>query len=104
MKLDSRTIERSDLEGKVLAELQEIAEALGLEGRQRLRKSDLIDAIVKAATDGTGASASDAPAAATGSARPSRNGPGRGPRTDRGTDGAGATVVDEPLGQDSALA
>src|SRR5207253_7302764 len=52
----------------------------------------------------TGASASEAPAATTQTARPSRNGPGRGPRTDRGTDTGGTAVVDEPVGEDSALA
>ena len=56
MTVDSRTMERSELEGKVLAELQRIAETLGLEGHQRLRKGDLINAILeKAATDGQGA-------------------------------------------------
>ncbi|TML01376.1 MAG: transcription termination factor Rho [Actinobacteria bacterium] len=56
MTVDSRTMERSELEGKVLAELQRIADTLGLEGHQRLRKGDLINAILeKAATDGQGA-------------------------------------------------
>ena len=79
--MDSRTMERSDLEGKVLAELQQIAGTLGVEGHQRLRKSDLIDAIVKAAADGNGASASETKAAPVESATPSRNGPGRGSRS-----------------------
>ena len=66
MKVDSRTIERADLEGKVLPELQQIAEGLGLEGHQRLRKSDLIDAIVaKASTDGHGTTAPEPAAEAT---------------------------------------
>jgi transcription termination factor Rho len=61
MTVDSRTIERADLEGKVLPELQQIAEGLGLEGHQRLRKSDLIDAIVaKSSTDGHGSTAAEA--------------------------------------------
>src|SRR5438093_12499125 len=60
MTVDSRTIERADLEGKVLPELQQTAEGLGVEGHQRLRKSDLIDAIVaKASTDGDGAKAAE---------------------------------------------
>jgi transcription termination factor Rho len=47
------TVDRSELEGKVLPELQRIAEALGVENHQRLRKSDLIDAIVaRASGDG----------------------------------------------------
>jgi transcription termination factor Rho len=57
MKVDTRTTTRSDLEGKVLPELQRIAEGLGVTGHQRLRKSDLIEAIVsKASADGDGSS------------------------------------------------
>jgi transcription termination factor Rho len=46
MTVDSRTLERSDLEAKVLPELQKIAESLGVTGHQRLRKGDLISAIL----------------------------------------------------------
>jgi transcription termination factor Rho len=109
--VDSRTVERSDLEGKVLAELQQIAESLGVE-HQRLRKSDLIDAIVKAASDGNGASASGAPPSAEEASvkppRPSRNGPARrAAASDEIQDAEGtgtATVVDEPVGEAAALA
>jgi transcription termination factor Rho len=67
MKVDSRTMERSDLEGKVLAELQKIAEGLGMEGHQRLRKNDLIDAIVaKANGKGARSAPKEAPAAKAG--------------------------------------
>src|SRR4029453_14121743 len=83
--VDSRTIERSELEGKVLAELQQIAEGLGVEGHQRLRKSDLIDAIVSAASAGNGASAADAPAASGENPKPSRNGPSRGAKANAET-------------------
>jgi transcription termination factor Rho len=75
MKVDSRTIDRADLEGKVLAELQRIADGLGMKGHQRLKKSDLIDAIV-ARSSGNGqvsaggrersAPAADAPSAPAG--------------------------------------
>jgi transcription termination factor Rho len=41
------TMNRSALEGKLLPELQQIAQALGVEGVQRLRKAGLIDAIVE---------------------------------------------------------
>jgi transcription termination factor Rho len=41
------TTDRSVLEGKLLPELQQIAQALGVEGIQRLRKAGLIDAIVE---------------------------------------------------------
>jgi transcription termination factor Rho len=46
MTLDSRTTNRSDLEGKHLPELQQLAQTLGVSGVQRLRKGDLIDAII----------------------------------------------------------
>jgi transcription termination factor Rho len=53
MNVESRTLERSELQAKVLPELQQIAETLGVEGHQRLRKGDLIDAIIaKASGDG----------------------------------------------------
>jgi transcription termination factor Rho len=114
--VDSRTIERSELEGKVLAELQQIAEGLGVEGHQRLRKSDLIDAIVSAASAGNGASAADAPAASGENPKPSRNGPSRGAKANAETkanadtdppsdEGAGTTtMVDERIGEASAEA
>ncbi|HWO71246.1 MAG TPA: Rho termination factor N-terminal domain-containing protein, partial [Actinomycetota bacterium] len=51
--MDLGTIDRSTLEGKVLSELQEIAQGLGIEGAQRLRKAGLIDAIL-ARTSGDG--------------------------------------------------
>jgi transcription termination factor Rho len=46
MTLDSRTTTRSDLEGKRLPELHEMAQSMGVSGYQRLRKGDLIDAII----------------------------------------------------------
>jgi transcription termination factor Rho len=52
--VDSPTT-KTELEGKILPELQQIAESLGVQGHQRLRKSDLIEAIVaKASADGDG--------------------------------------------------
>ncbi|MGH2723931.1 MAG: transcription termination factor Rho [Actinomycetota bacterium] len=50
--MESRTVDRSKLEQKVLPELQEIASGLGVEGHQRLKKGDLIDAIVARSDDG----------------------------------------------------
>ena len=44
--MDSRTIDRSVLEQKVLTELHEIAAAAGVQGFQRLKKGELIDAIL----------------------------------------------------------
>jgi transcription termination factor Rho len=53
MTVESETMERTELEGKVLPELQRIADTLGLAGHQRLRKGQLIDAILtKASSDG----------------------------------------------------
>src|SRR5436853_6843534 len=52
------TTDRSTLEGKLLPELQQIAQTLGIEGGARLRKAGLIDAIVDRS----------APAASNGSA------------------------------------
>ena len=53
MTLDSRTTTRSDLEGKRLPELHEMAQSMGVSGYQRLRKGDLIEAIItKSGGDG----------------------------------------------------
>ena len=52
--MESGTIDRPELEGKVISELQTIADGLGITGHQRLRKGDLIDAIVER-TQGNGA-------------------------------------------------
>src|SRR5436309_1043877 len=53
MNVDSRTLDRTDLQAKVLPELQQMAQTLGVEGHQRLKKGDLIDAIMaKASQDG----------------------------------------------------
>ncbi len=67
------TMDRGTLEGKLLPELQQIAQTMGIEGTQRLRKAGLIDAIVEASSNGerpgngetTGSSSRDA-AVATG--------------------------------------
>ena len=56
------TTNRSTLEGKLLPELQQIAQELGIEGTQRLRKAGLIDAIVEASTNGDRAGAVEASA------------------------------------------
>ncbi len=44
--MSSELIDKSALEGKMASELHTIAESLGIEGHQRLRKADLIDSIV----------------------------------------------------------
>ena len=47
--MDTQTNDREALQGKVLPELKQIAQQLGVEGHQRLKKADLIDAIVETA-------------------------------------------------------
>ncbi|MEP7059961.1 MAG: transcription termination factor Rho [Actinomycetota bacterium] len=63
------TTDRSTLEGKLLPELQQIAQTLGIEGGARLRKAGLIDAIVdrsappaSAPSNGASADGAEAPA------------------------------------------
>jgi len=55
--LAPETVEKSTLEGKQVAELQSIAETLGVSVKRGMRKAELIDAIV-ASNGGGGASAS----------------------------------------------
>jgi transcription termination factor Rho len=50
------TADKSVLEQKVLPELQEIASSLGVEGHQRMKKGELIDAIIDRANGETAAS------------------------------------------------
>ena len=59
------TTERTALEGKLLPELQQIAQTLGVEGTQKLRKAGLIDAIVAASTNGEGSTRNGDEAAGT---------------------------------------
>ena len=59
------TTERTALEGKLLPELQQIAQTLGVEGTQKLRKAGLIDAIVAASTNGEGSARNGDEAAGT---------------------------------------
>jgi transcription termination factor Rho len=49
------TQDRSVLQGKLIPELQQIAQSLGIEGAQKLRKAGLIDAIVERSGAGNGA-------------------------------------------------
>ncbi|MDQ4005669.1 MAG: Rho termination factor N-terminal domain-containing protein, partial [Actinomycetota bacterium] len=60
------TVDKSVLEGKVLPELQEMASNLGVEGYQRLKKGDLIDAIIKRG-EGEGGGGNGGEAAESGS-------------------------------------
>src|SRR5438477_1419016 len=58
-------LDKSILEGKVISELQTIAESLGLEGHQRMRKGELIKAIVDRASQDGGSGDGDGKAAAS---------------------------------------
>jgi transcription termination factor Rho len=52
MTLDQNAAERAALEGKDREQLHQIASAMGVKGATRLRKAELVDAIVEAATGG----------------------------------------------------
>ena len=67
------TMDRDTLGSKLLPELQQIAQTMGVEGAQKLRKAGLIDAIVAASTNGGDA---------TKPARVKRNGAATAPSAD----------------------
>ena len=77
------TMDRSVLEAKLLPELQEIAQTLGVEGPQKLRKAGLIDAIVAASSNGDGATNGEVAVAVAETPAPS-------PQPAEGGNGAGA--------------
>ncbi|MDP9330450.1 MAG: transcription termination factor Rho [Actinomycetota bacterium] len=80
------TKDRSALEGKLIPELQKIAQTMGIDGAQKLRKSGLIDAIVAAGDGGDGRDT----AASTGSVREHR--PAASPNGDRSFSGGADPV------------
>ena len=88
------TTDRSTLEGKLLPELQQIAQTLGIEGVARLRKAGLIDAIVDRSgpTNGKANDGSDAPAQPVRASRPTA------PDAD---DPSGSEAVDEGSPQET---
>ena len=47
-------MDRSDLEGKVLSELHEVAAEAGIEGYRSLRKEELVDQIIDSAAGKAG--------------------------------------------------
>jgi transcription termination factor Rho len=95
------TMDRSTLEGKLLPELQQIAQTMGIEGTQRLRKAGLIDAIVEASSNGerpeNGEAKASSRESAVGTIEPERadeasqegdrDGQPEGERSDRSTEG-----------------
>jgi transcription termination factor Rho len=107
------TTERSELEGKLLPELQQIAQALGVEGVQRLRKAGLIDAIVErggeTAASGNGeptpspvresAEAATTQAPPQGEVAPQQGGDDQGAGTDRPSDAGRTDQGDRNVGQ-----
>ena len=84
-------IDRSVLAGKDRDELHTIAGAIGVKAATRMRKADLIDAILNAANGGNDAGdangAAEKPATAARALGPRLAGPGR--RPDRGAGGGG---------------
>ncbi len=78
-------LERSELDASPLADLHAIADQIGLDGFRRLRKADLIDAILeRSGGEGDGDKGGDGNG---GGARRARGGRARGERA--GTDGVG---------------
>ena len=76
------TTDRSALEGKLIPELQQIAQRLGIEGSQKLRKAGLIDAIVEHSSgDGS---------------------PSNGPAASSNASDGGTTVMSEPASDERA--
>ncbi|CAA9486573.1 MAG: hypothetical protein AVDCRST_MAG45-483, partial [uncultured Solirubrobacterales bacterium] len=76
-------LDRDELERSPLADLHAIAAELGVEGFRRLRRDDLVVAIVEHAGDGetsTERPGRDAPAPGEDSGRRRRSGGGRGGR------------------------
>jgi transcription termination factor Rho len=63
MTLDQNAPERAALESKDREQLHQIAAAMGVRGATRLRKAELVDAIVQAATAPSGGEASNGAAA-----------------------------------------
>jgi transcription termination factor Rho len=107
------TVDKSVLAGKVLPELQEIASNLGVEGYQRLKKGDLIDAIIErggggssgnggeasarsAATETAAPEAAAAESSSSEAAAPPESTVPRQARPDRGNGGRGRSSTDAP--------
>jgi transcription termination factor Rho len=91
------TMDRETLGTKLLPELQQIAQSVGVEGAQKLRKAPLIDAIVEAASNGAGSATADR------AARPRRNG-ARSEETAGPEETAPGSPAPEPTEADDASA
>ncbi len=100
------TIDRSALEQKLIPELQRIAQDMGIEGTQRLRKAGLIDAIVAQSGNGSGADGSSEGSETVAVAERTEDGAettdaDAAERTDAGTASETRTLVEEPSGDGS---
>jgi transcription termination factor Rho len=100
------TIDRSALEQKLIPELQRIAQDMGIEGTQRLRKAGLIDAIVAQSGNGSGEDGSSAGTETVAVADRVSDGvetadAGAAERTDDGAASETKTIVEEPSGDGS---
>ncbi|HEY7659150.1 MAG TPA: transcription termination factor Rho [Actinomycetota bacterium] len=81
------TIDKSDLESKVAAELHQIATDLGIEGHKGLKKADLVEKILAHANGGRSAGQTEAPATAPSAPAPTdASGNGGSPSAEATTD------------------
>jgi transcription termination factor Rho len=90
--MDTTITDRSELEAKLLPELQQMAQAMGIEGAQRLRKAGLIDAIV--AKNGDRAEESSSTEAKTDATETAE-----ARKPDLGSDGGGSSSSDSEAPQ-----
>ncbi len=104
-------LERSELDASPLADLHAIADQIGLDGFRRLRKADLIDAILErsggGAGDGEVAEAGNGDGGGDGGGRRPRGGRAAGERSGRGRaggeptgDGGRGGVEEEGVGEE----
>jgi transcription termination factor Rho len=101
-------LERPELEASPLADLHAIANQIGLDGFRRLRKAELIDAILGEESDSGGSSAGSEDADEEATARPRRRRPTRSRRStsaaakDEGDDTSDSTVLDSAEASEGA--
>ncbi len=104
-------LDRSALVDSPLADLHAIASELSIDGYRRLRRADLIDAILAkqggaadSVEDATGPGEDGAPASETRRRRGRRGGRGRGPSRDAGPEGEEADEANEGAGAEAQVA
>jgi transcription termination factor Rho len=95
-------LQRSELNDSSLADLHAIADQLGLEGFRRLRKADLIDAILGEPASGAGDSGAEEPSEEAASSEDEPRRPARARRSRRGRAKASADE-DEPAGAETQV-